>query len=314
VGHKNLHRKSIFMIEILGTGSYLPPAKLKNKELEQMVDTSAKWIEDNLGIKERRIATGNMKTSDMATWAGHAAIEDAGLSVRDIDLLIVATATPDKLAPSTACMVQNRLGCYNAVAFDVNAVCSGYLYAMDIVASMIFRGPYNKALVIGVDMFSKITDWTRRDCVFFGDGAGATVFGLGDSLLSIRLYSDGRGNGFSAPHDGCYDMDGRAVYNKAVSELPVAIEHVLEEAEITIDDIDLMIPHQPSIRILKETAKRIGLPWGKVMTNMDRYANTAAGTIPILLDEVRKDGKLKGNVLFAAMGAGWTWGAAILKI
>jgi len=298
-------------MRILGTGSYLPPMRLKNEELEERVDTSAKWIEETLGIKERRISKFQT-TSDIATFAGSEAIENSGLSVRDIDLIIVATATPDMKAPSTACLIQGRLGAYNAVCFDVNAVCSGFLFAMSIADSFLKMGEYNNALVIGVDRFSTITDWTKRDSVFFGDGAGAAVFDYGGDSF-FRLYSDSRGNGFRVQHE-FFEMDGRSVYEKAVSVLPGAIEKVLDDAGLKIDDIDMMIPHQPSIGILKETAKRIGLPWERVMTNMDKYANTAGATIPILLDEINQQGLLSGNILFAAMGSGWTWGAAILKV
>jgi 3-oxoacyl-[acyl-carrier-protein] synthase-3 len=297
-------------VKLLATGSYVPPIILKNEELEERVDTSAKWIEENLGIRERRIAGPNQKTADLATYAGWAALENADLSVRDVDLLIVATATPDRKAPSVACSIQARLGVCNAVCFDINAVCSGFLYGMSIAEAYISMGVYDTALVIGVDVFSRITDWNKRDSVFFGDGAGAALFGFGGESI-IKLYSDGRGSeGFTAVD--MFKMDKRAVYNAAVTYLPRAISEVLDEAGLTIDDIDVMIPHQPSIRVLKETAKRIGLPWKKVKTNMDRYANTAAATIPILLDEVRPP---KGSkVLFAAMGSGWTYGAAILEI
>jgi len=302
------------MIEIIGTGSYLPMATITNEEIARQVETtSAKWVEENLGIKERRVADYFETTSFFALRAAERAIEDSGKKPTEIDLLIVATATPDMKAPSTACLIQDKIGAYNAVCFDVSAVCSGFIYAMQIASSMIFMGPYNNALIIGADTFSTITDWKSRDCVFFGDGAGAVVVTLGDGLQAIRLYSDARGNGFSVPKR-YFEMNGRAVYDTAIDVLPKAINEVLEDADMTIDDIDLMIPHQPSMGVLKETAKRIGLPWEKVMTNMDKYANTAGATIPILLDEVRKAGKLKGNVLLAAMGSGWTWGAAILKI
>jgi 3-oxoacyl-[acyl-carrier-protein] synthase-3 len=300
-------------MKILGTGSGIPSPVLKNEELEQRVDTTAKWIEEKLGIKERRIVAPGQKTSDLATWAGWEAIVDSGLSVRQIDLIIVATATPDKKAPSTACLVQDRLGCYNAVCFDINAVCSGFLYAMSIANAYISMGTYEYALVIGADTFSTITDWESRDSVFFGDGAGAAVLEFGGSQAIFSLHSDGRGKeGFHA--EETFKMDGRAVYDAAVDNLPAAIANVLHDTGLTIDDIDLMIPHQPSIQVLKETAKRIGLPWEKVRTNMDRYGNTAAGTIPILLDEVAREGNLKGNILLAAMGSGWTWGAAILEV
>ena len=295
-------------MKLLGTGSYLPPMIVTNKEMADNTDTNAAWIWKNLGIKERRIAVYGT-TSLLASGAALRAIDNSGLTKDDIDLLIVATATPDMKAPSTACLVQEEIEAYNAVCFDVNAVCSGFLYAMSIADAFLSMGIYTHALIIGADTFSTITDWTSRDAVFFGDGAGAAVFTYGGES-TFRLYSDARGNGFEVPNLGTFDMNGRAVYDKAVLELPKAIEVVLDDAGLTIDDIDYMIPHQPSIGILKETAKRIGLPWEKVMTNMDKYANTAAATIPILLDEVRP----KGKVLFAAMGSGWTWGAAILKI
>jgi 3-oxoacyl-[acyl-carrier-protein] synthase-3 len=240
------------------------------------------------------------------------AIENSGVSVRDIDLLIVATATPDRKAPSVACSIQARLGVCNAVAFDINAVCSGFLYGMSIAEAYFLWGVYDTRLVIGVDVFSRITDWNKRDSVFFGDGAGplCSVESVRVRVSLIKLYSDGRGSeGFTAVD--MFKMDKRAVYDAAVTYLTQGYFEVLDEAGLTIDDIDVMIPHQPSIRVLKETAKRIGLPWKKVKTNMDRYANTAAATIPILLDEVRPKGS---NVLFAAMGSGWTYGAAILDI
>ncbi len=294
-------------MKLLGTGSYLPHQIVTNEELEQRVNTNTKWIEENLGIKERRISPF-WGTSRLAIEAAFKAIVISGLTFNDIDLLIVATTTPDMKAPSTACIVQDKIGAYNAVCFDVNAVCSGFLYAMSIADAFLSMGTYTNALVIGADTFSTITDWNSRDCVFFGDGAGAAVFTYGGKS-DFRLYSDARGNGFSVPGK-YFKMDGKAVYEKAVTELPKAIAAVLDDAGLTIDDIDYLIPHQPSIGILKETAKRIGLPWAKVMTNMDKYANTAAATIPILLNEV----KPKGNVLFAAMGSGWTWGAAIIQI
>lgn len=294
-------------MKLLGTGSAIPYTGLSNWDLEIILPTNAKWIKEKLGIEHRYIAHICEYTSDLAHGAAFEAIYDAGLTVADIDLIIVATATPDKKAPSTACIVQDRIGAYNAVCFDINAVCSGFLYAMSIADSFLSMGTYKNALVIGADTFSKITDWTSRDAVFFGDGAGAAVFTYGGKS-DFRLYSDARGNGFEARD--VFKMNGRAVFEKAVEELPKAIAEVLDDTGLTIDDIDCMIPHQPGIGVLIETAKRIGLPWEKVKTNMDKYGNTAAATIPILLDEV----KPKGKVLFAAMGSGWTWGAAILEI
>jgi 3-oxoacyl-[acyl-carrier-protein] synthase-3 len=320
--------------KIIGTGSYVPEKIYTNEYLETIVDTNADWIYDTLGIKERRIARKDEATSDLAWKAGQEAIEDAKLDVKDIDLIIVATATPDRLAPSTACLVQDKLKAYNAVAFDLSAVCSGFLFSMSVAAQYIVSGAYHNVLVIGSDTFSKITDWESRDSVFFGDGAGAAVVSPGnvnEGFLAFRLYSDGRGKyNFTVPAGGsempsCLDtvnkglhffqMNGREVYNTGTHVLPKAIKQVLKDTGIDINEIDLMIPHQPSIGILKKTAELIGLPFEKVMTNMDRYANTSGGTIPILLDELKKSKKLKKNdlIIFASVGSGWTYGASIIK-
>jgi len=321
-------------VKIIGTGSYVPELIYTNEYLETIVPTNAKWIEDNLGIKERRIALPEQATSDLASEAGLKAIENAGLSPNDIELIIVATATPDRLAPSTAAIVQDKIKAYKAVAFDLAAVCSGFLFSISAASQFIATGIYNNALVIGADTFSKITDWSNRNCVFFGDGAGAAVLTHTETdsgFLAFRLYTDGRGKwNFTIPGGGSefplsyenvdagyryFQMNGKAVYETAITVLPKAINQVLKDTGLSISDIDYMIPHQPSIKILKDTAKIIGLPFEKVMTNMDRYANTSGGTIPILLDEVNRAGKLKSGtiVLFAAVGSGWTYGASIMK-
>ena len=321
-------------VKIIGTGSYVPEKIYTNEYLETIIDTNAKWIENTLGIKERHIATEEEATSDLAYMAGKRAIENAGLTENDIDLILVATSTPDRLAPSTACFVQHKLKSYDAVAFDIAAVCSGFLFGMSVAAQYIASGVYDNVLVIGADTFSKITDWTRRDAVFFGDGAGAAVVthcDVDEGFLAYRLYSDGRGRyHFTIPAGGSempateetlenrlhyFQMNGREVYKTATQVLPKAIFQVLEDTGLTIDEIDYMIPHQPSIGILKKTAEIIGLPFDKVMTSMDKYANTSGGTIPIMLDEVNRAGKLKAgmNILFAAVGGGWTYGASIIK-
>lgn len=321
-------------VKIIGTGSHTPERIYTNEYLETLVDTNSEWVYKNLGIRERRVAAEGECTSDLAAKAAHKAIEDAGLSVSDIDLIIVATATPDRLAPSTACIVQDKLKAYNAVAFDIAAVCSGFLYAMSVASQFIAAGVYDHVLVIGADTFSRITDWTRRDAVFFGDGAGAAIMSSGSALegfLAFRLYSDGRGKWhFTIPAGGSenpateetvkegrhfFQMNGRSVYETGTQVLPRAINQVLSDAGLTIGDVDFLIPHQPSIRILEKTAEIIGLPWEKVMTNMSKYANTSGGTIPILLDEVKKSGRLKKGdlILFAAVGSGWTYGASLLK-
>ena len=327
-------RQLVRNVKIIGTGAYVPEKIYTNKYLETIVETSDKWIKENLGINERHIAGHNEATSDLAANAAINAIENSGLTKEDIDLIIVATATPDRLAPSTAAIVQDKLQAYNSVAFDISAVCSGFLYGMSVASQYIASGVYDNVLVIGADTFSKITDWSSRDCVFFGDGAGAAVFSSGnvnEGFLAFRLYTDGRGKfKYTIPAGGSempaneetvknklhyFKMDGHAVYETGTKVLPQAINQVLEDTGITIDDIDYMIPHQPSIKILQKTAEIIGLPFEKVMTNMDRYANTSGGTIPILLDEVNRAGKLKkgNNILFAAVGSGWTYGASILK-
>ncbi|MGE4586136.1 MAG: beta-ketoacyl-ACP synthase III [Mangrovibacterium sp.] len=320
-------------VKILGTGSYVPETIYTNEYLETIVPTNSLWIYKNVGIKERHVASADQATSDLATIAGQRAIDDAELKIEDIELIIVATSTPDRKAPSTAAFVQHKLNAFNAAAFDLTAVCSGFLFGMSVASQYIASGVYNNVLVIGADTFSKITDWTRRDAVFFGDGAGAAVVSAAnvtEGFLAYRLYTDTQNEmlGFTIPgggseiplHEGnlqeqYFQMNGKAVFQSATFALPKAINQVLDDTGLTINDIDLMIPHQPSIRILQKTAELIGLPFEKVMTNMDKYANTSGGTIPILLDEVKKSGKLKkGNiVLFAAVGSGWTFGASIIK-
>ncbi len=319
---------------IIGTGSYTPEKVLKNSDLEKKVKTNSAWIIENLGIHERRVASDNEFTSDLAARASINAINNANLSASDIDLIILATATPDRYAPSTACIVQEKIKAFNAAAFDVSAVCSGFLFAMSVATQYIKSGTYKNILVIGADTFSRITDWTRRDSVFFGDGAGAVVISNSieeTGFMATRLYSDGSGKwNFTIPAGGSemptsqktldsglhyFQMNGRAVYDTGTRVLPLAIQQVLVDSSLNIDDVDFMIPHQPSIKILKKTAEIIGLPFEKVMTNMDRFANTSGGTIPILLDEVNRTGKLNKDdiVLFAAVGSGWTYGASILK-
>ena len=331
---KNVSNTIIRSVKILGTGSYAPERIVKNEELAKKLATTDEGIFENLGILERRIASDTEFTSDLAFKAAKRALENASLEAKDIDLIIVATATPDRLAPSTACIVQEKLQAVNAAAFDINAVCSGFLYAFAIGSQFIAAGMYQNVLVIGADTFSKITDWNDRSCVFFGDGAGATILSHtenGKGLLAVDLYADGTGKfNFTVPAGGSempasaetvdnglhkFQMNGKAVYDTATKVLPQAITSVLERCSLTVSDISFLIPHQPSIRILKKTAELIGLPFDKVKTNMERYANTSGGTIPILLDEVNRSGVLKDDdvVVFAAVGSGWTWGSAVMK-
>ena len=260
-------------VRISGTGSFVPETTYTNEYLETVLPTNSEWIFKNLGIRERRIASKKEATSDLAWKAGEKAIQSAGLSIDDIDLIIVATATPDRQAPSTACIVQEKLKAFNAVAFDLSAVCSGFLYGMSVASQYVASGVYENVLVIGADTFSKITDWKRRDAVFFGDGAGAAVVSTSSDdygFLAYRLYSDGRGkNHFTIPSGGSenpttpktaeeghfFQMNGRAVYDTATEVLPKAINQVLADSGLTIDDIDLMIPHQPSIKNFTENSR-----------------------------------------------------------
>ncbi len=317
---------------ISGTGSYVPEKVIPNTWFEHL-GTSDAWIYEKLGIRERRVVT-NETTSDLAAKAAQQAVDNAGLTMNDINLILVATATPDRPAPSCACFVQEKLKAFNSVAFDVAAVCSGALFTIATGVQFIRSGMYKNVLVIGADTFSNITDWNRRDAVFFGDGAGAVVLSATNEkkgFLDFVLHADGRGKEhFTIPAGGSerpasaeslednghtFRMNGKEVFNTAVTVVPACIEEILSKNNVSVEEVDFLIPHQPSIRILQEIARKINMPFEKVKTNMDRYANTSGGTIPILLDEVHRQGTFKpGNLLlFAAVGAGWTWGSALYK-
>ena len=232
-------------------------------------------------------------------------------------MIIVATATPDKLSPSTACIIKDYLKLTNAVAFDISAVCSGFLFGMSVADQYISSGMFNNVLVIGVDVFSTITDWTNRDCVFFGDGAGAVVMSRDENggFLGFSLYSDSIDRtGFYCDHGKTFTMDTHAVYNTAIRVLPIAIKGVLAKCALSIDDVDYVIPHQPSSRILREVSRITGIPPYKIKMNMDRYGNTVAATIPILLCEEWSSFEKGDIILFAAIGSGWTYGAAIYEV
>jgi len=317
---------------IKSTGSYAP-ANVVHNDFFEAVGSNDEWIFRNLGIRERRISTGET-TGDLASEAGLKALADSDLDASEIDLILVATATPDRLAPSCACFVQEKIEASNAVAFDISAVCSGALYAISTGVQFIKAGVYQNVMVIGADTFSTITDWTRRDSVFFGDGAGAIILSATDEdkgFVDFVLKSDGTGKEhFTIPGGGSeiptseesvskgshfFQMNGPEVYKTAVANVPTCINELLTKNGVSIDEIRFLLPHQPSIRILKEIAHKIGMPFEKVKTNMDRYANTSGGTVPIILDEVNRSENFKTGdlVLFAAVGAGWTWGSALYK-
>lgn len=318
---------------IKGTGSYVPPKVLKNDFFEKVGSTD-EWIYSHLGIKERHIVDGEV-TSDLASKAGLKALEAAQVSPKELDLIIVATSTPDRQAPSTACFVQEKIEAFQAAAVDISAVCSGGLYAIAIGCQFIETGMYKNVLVIGADTFSTITDWSRRDSVFFGDGAGALLLSATQEdkgFLNFKLHADGTGkNHFTIPAGGSelpaseetlkqglqyFQMNGKEVYNTAVKAVPSCIEEILVANSLTKEDIKWVIPHQPGIRVLQEIARRSEIPFEKFKTNMDKYANTSGGTIPIVLDETMREGEFeKGDfLLFATVGSGWTWGTAIYKI
>lgn len=303
--------------KIIGTGMYVPQKIVTNYDLEKNVDTTNDWIVKNTGIIERRICDFGENSSYLGTLAAKQAIESSGLNFSDIDMLIVATTTSDKLSPSTACIIKDNLNLTNTIAFDISAVCSGFLFGMSVAEQYISSGTYNNILVIGVDVFSTITDWTRRDCVFFGDGSGAVVMSKSNDygFHGFTLYSDSLDRiGFNCERDEKFVMNTRSVYETAIRVLPIAINGVLDKVGMKISDIDYLIPHQPSVRILNEVAKRINLPVEKVMMNMDKYANTVAGTIPILLHETWNKLKKGDKILFAAIGSGWTYGASIYEV
>jgi 3-oxoacyl-[acyl-carrier-protein] synthase-3 len=304
---------------VTGTGAYLPDRIVTNDELEARCGTTSAWVVEKLGIHERRVAAEGQLTSDLAAAAADAALRSAGVAASDVDLLIVATSTPDRVSPSTACLVHDKIGMSRGAAFDLNAVCSGFLYSFGLAQQLVAAGVHQRVLVVGADRFSSITDWNRRDSVFFGDGAGAVLVEAtdGPGLFVSEIHADGSGRDAFTVHPGqtTFSMDGRAVYKTGTTVLPEVIGSVLERAGLGIDDIALMVPHQPSIRVLRRTAELIGLPFERVMTNMDRYANTSGGTVPIALHEAIQAGRLQpgDHLLFAVVGSGWTWGAAVLR-
>src|SRR3989304_5934413 len=318
---------------ITGTGSHVPSVILKNQDLEKIVDTNNEWIIARTGIKERRIVDGET-TNDIAVKAAKNALKAAGVSPKEIDLIVAGTVTPDMLFPSTACFVQSHIGASRGIAaFDVSAACSGFLYALDVADKYIRAGISKKALVIGVDLFSKIVDWKDRNtCVLFGDGAGAVVLSAEKGkrgILSTHIHADGHYwktlytplSLCSSPlHDKTPErsymkMQGNELFKVAVRTMGEACQEALDHNGLRAEDISLLIPHQANMRIIKATAERLGLPEEKVYINLDRYGNTSAGSIPLALDEaVKKDMIKKGDIiLFVAFGGGLTWASAIVR-
>ncbi|HEX5536080.1 MAG TPA: beta-ketoacyl-ACP synthase III [Sphingobium sp.] len=316
---------------VLGTGSALPAQAVGNEELARRVDTSDEWIRERTGISTRHIAGDGETTATLATDAARVAIDAAGLLPSDIDLIILATATPDQTFPASATRVQAALGISDCVAFDVAAVCSGFLYAVAVADSMIRSGAANRALVIGSETFSRILDWEdRATCVLFGDGAGAMVLAAEETetgargILASKLHADGRHNQLlyvdGGPSTtgtvGKLRMKGQEVFRHAVTNLAGVLREVLEIAGMTADAIDWVVPHQANIRILEATARKLGLPPQKVIVTVDRHANTSAASVPLAFDLAVRDGRIKQGdlVVMEAMGGGFTWGACLLRM
>lgn len=312
---------------VLGVGSALPKRQVTNAELAEKVDTSDEWIAARTGIRSRFIADDSETTASLAADAARRALEQAGLEPRDIGLIVLATATPDQTFPSSATKVQAMLGIDDCIAFDVHAVCTGFLYALSVADSMIRSGSADRALVIGAETFSRILDWEdRTTCVLFGDGAGALVLGAtedGSGILATSLHADGRHNDLlyvdGGPSTtgtvGKLRMKGREVFRHAVVNLADVMNEVLEIAGLSAEDVDWVVPHQANARILDATAKKLGLPPAKVIVTVDRHANTSAASVPLALDTAIRDGRIQrgDTIVLEAMGGGFTWGAAVLR-
>lgn len=317
---------------VTGHGAYLPARVVTNHELARRVDTSHEWIVQRTGIHQRHLAGEGEKTSDLAAAAAQAAIDGAGLAAEDVDLIVLATATPDETFPSTATVVQAALGMNRGAAFDVHAVCSGFVYAVNLADNFIRLGQAGNVLVIGAETFSRILDWNDRStCVLFGDGAGALMFsaseGNGDSadrgVLSNCLHSDGRlhdllyvdGGPSSTQTVGHLRMDGREVFRHAVKNLSEVIDEALVAAGLGHDDVDWLVPHQANRRIIATTARRLKLAEESIVVTIDRHANTSAASVPLALNEAASDGRIERGdvVVLEAMGGGFTWGASVLR-
>ncbi|HIX83300.1 MAG TPA: ketoacyl-ACP synthase III [Candidatus Megamonas gallistercoris] len=320
---------------ILGLGSYVPEKILTNADIEKLVDTNDEWITERTGIKERRICAPEQATSDLSLIAAQRALADANVSAEELDMIIVATISADSNTPSTACVLQNKLGAVNAAAFDLSAACSGFVYGSAIASQFIETGVYKKVLVVGAETLSKFVNWKDRNtCIIFADGAGAAVYGVVDDgygMLSFDLGADGSGaetieipgGGSRHPadqetidnHMHCLHMNGKETFRFAVKAMGSTVIKSLERAGLSKEDIDYFIPHQANIRIIQSAAKRLHLPMEKVFVNIEKYGNTSAASIPIALAEAEREGKLKKGEIIAlsGFGAGLTWASCIMK-
>jgi 3-oxoacyl-[acyl-carrier-protein] synthase III len=313
---------------IVGTGSYLPARVMTNADLERMVDTSDEWIFTRTGIRQRHIAAEDEQTSDLALKAARRALEASGITPQDIGMVVVATTTPDMVFPSTACILQAKLGIRNCPAFDVQAVCSGFVYGLAAADQFMKSGQYGHILVVGAEIYSRILDWNDRGtCVLFGDGAGAVVLrrSAEPGILSCHLHADGSyADVLSVPGTVCggkvsgrplLQMEGGSVFKFAVKALGEVAEEALAANHMQKSDIDWLIPHQANIRIIHATARKLGMSMEKVVTTVDRHANTSAASVPLALDEAVRDGRIRPgqHVLLEGVGGGFTWGAVLIK-
>ncbi len=321
--------------KIISTGSYVPEKVLTNTDLSKLVDTTDEWITTRTGIKERRIATDEQSTSDLATQAAKKALDSANLDAAELDLIIVATITPNTFTPSTACYVQTNLGAKNAVAFDISAACSGFIFAMDMARNFIENGTYEHVLIIGAEKLSTFVNWEDRNtCVLFGDGAGAAVISATEDsssrILSSHVGSDGtytdllkiEGGGSACPITtsnvddklNTLSMQGKEIFKLAVHHMKNAANQVIEDASLTPADIDWVIPHQANLRIIDAISSRLDIDAEKVFVNLDKYGNTSAAAVAIALDEAHRKGvQREQHVVLVAFGAGLTWGAAAIR-
>ena len=311
---------------IAGTGSYLPERILTNAELERTIDTTDEWIFTRTGIRERHIIAEGQFTSDMALEAAKNAIEAANIDIQSIDLIVLATTTPDRTFPSTACLLQQKLGVVNCPAFDLQAVCSGFVYALSTADNFIKAGAAKCALVVGADAMSRITDWTdRSNCILWGDGAGAVILQASDEqgILSTHLHANGNYADMLMVPQGVSNqegsktilMEGNAVFKMAVNTLDAIVDDTLAANGLEKSDVDWLVPHQANIRILQSTAKKLGMSMDRVVTTVDKHGNTSAASIPLALDVAVRDGRIKRGetILMEAFGGGFTWGSVLMK-
>ena len=303
-------------VGIIGIGSYTPKKVLTNEDIDLLGNgTDSTWTKEKLGIEERRVVEDE-NPSDLAYHAAINAIEDAKIDKEDIDLIIVATSSPDRISPSTACIMAKRLD-VKKPAFDINAVCTGFVYGIQLATNLISTKQYKNILLIGADAYSRITDWTKRDCVFFGDGAGAVILSeVEGGWVSTDIYGDANGKeAFTCHHSGKFRMDGKAVYDFGTDTLPKTIKKSLGELQIPKEDVSWIIPHQPGHRVLLKTAELLDFPLDKMIFNMTKFGNTAGASIPMALDSLYKQNKINsGDILvLPAIGSGWTFGVSVIK-